>query len=223
MISLMRIKDLQKIDLPREKFEKYGSRKLSDHELLAILLGSGIKGLNVLELSKKIVKTISKIGIGNITLENLLEIKGLGKAKAISILASIEFAKRVLENKNPEILSAEQVWQLTTDINSSMKEHFVVFYIDSQNKLIERRIVSIGILNASLVHPREVFEPALTLSASHIILCHNHPSGTLEPSREDFDVTKRLVTAGKILGMEVVDHVIVGKQGYKSLKEKLLL
>lgn len=217
----MRIKDLQKIDLPREKFEKYGPTKLQDHELLAILLGSGIKGLNVLELSKKILKVIAKIGITHITLDDLLAIKGLGHAKAISILASIHLVDRMTNHHHREILNPESVWLLCNDIKDSKKEHFIAFYIDAQNKLIERRIISVGILDASIVHPREVFEPALQLSAASIIVAHNHPSGSLEPSDADIEVTRRLVEAGKLLGVEVVDHVIVAKQGYKSLKQKL--
>lgn len=217
----MKIKELDKHDLPREKFEKYGPSKLQDYELLAILLGSGIKGLNVLELSKKILKVISRIGIGNITLDELVKIKGLGHAKAISILASIHLVDRITNHRHREIVNPESVWLLCNDIKNSKKEHFVAFYIDAQNTLIERRIISVGILDASIVHPREVFEPALQLSAASIIVAHNHPSGSLEPSDADIEVTRRLVEAGKLLGVEVVDHVIVTKERFASIRNKL--
>lgn len=212
----MKIKDLPKIDLPREKLQKYGVNKLTDFELLAILLGSGIKGLNVLQLSKKILVIIRKIGLNKITLEDLLKIKGLGKAKASQILSAVEIGGRL--NKKQEILSSKDVWNLCIDIRDSKKEHFIAFYLNVQNCLIERQIISVGTLNSSLVHPREVFEPAVRLSAASIIIAHNHPSGSRDASDEDLVITKKLVEAGKILGIEIVDHVIVVKNSYMSFK-----
>ena len=219
----MKIKDLPKIDRPREKLEKYGVKKLTEFELLAILLGSGIKGLNVIQLSKKILSIIQKIGIKKITLEDLLKIKGMGKAKASQILATIELGRRLQADKRREILSAEDIWNLCADIRDSKKEHFAAFYIDTQNCLIERQIISIGTLNASLVHPREVFEPAVRLFASSVILTHNHPSGNCEPSQDDIEITKRLTEAGKILGMDIADHVIITKDKFLSFKEQNLI
>ena len=212
----MKIKDLPKIDLPREKLQKYGVNKLTDFELLAILLGSGIKGLNVLQLSKKILVIIRKIGLNKITLEDLLKIKGLGKAKASQILSAVEIGGRL--NKKQEILSSKDVWNLCIDIRDSKKEHFIAFYLNVQNCLIERQIISVGTLNSSLVLPREVFEPAVRLSAASIIIAHNHPSGSRDASDEDLVITKKLVEAGKILGIEIVDHVIVVKNSYMSFK-----
>jgi DNA repair protein RadC len=219
----MKIKDLAKVDRPREKLEKYGSDKLTNPELLAVLLGSGIKGLNVIELSKKIVKMIERTGADKISLENLLKEKGLGKAKALQVIAALEFGKRLNSGQKPEILSAEDVWKLSTDIRNSKKEHFLAFYLDAQNKLIERQIISIGTLNASLVHPREVFEPAITLHAASIIVAHNHPSGDIKPSDDDLAITKRLIEAGKILGIELVDHIIFSESGFLSLRDKNLI
>jgi DNA repair protein RadC len=218
---MTKIKDLQKVDMPREKLQKYGVGKLDDYELLAILLGSGIEGLNVLQLSKKILFAVKKAGKDKITLEDLLKIKGLGKAKASQILAIIELAKR-LTSETLEILSAEDVWKLCGDIRESKKEHFVAFYLDTQNRLIERQIISIGTLTASLVHPREVFEPSVSLRAASVVVAHNHPSGNLEPSQEDKEITKRLEESGKILGIELSDHVIVSKTGYFSFQDKIL-
>lgn len=219
----MKIKDLEKINLPREKLAKYGPEKLKDYELLAILLGSGIKGLNVLELSKKILRAVQKIGIKKITLDDLLEIKGLGKAKASQIFALLELGKRLNTENKIEILSSQDIWNACADIRESKKEHFVVFYLDTQNRLIERQIISIGTLNSSLVHPREVFEPAVRLSSSSIVIAHNHPSGVLDPSVEDKEVTIRLQKAGEIVGIELTDHIIMTKTGYSSFKKEKLI
>jgi DNA repair protein RadC len=196
---------------------------LANHELLAVLLGSGIKGLNVVELSKKIVREIEKTGADKITLEKLLREKGLGKAKSLQVIAALEFGKRMSSGQLPEILSAADVWKLCADIHNSKKEHFVVFYLDARNRLIERQIVSVGILNASLVHPREVFEPAVALRAAGIIAVHNHPSGSLDPSEHDSAITKRLAESGKIMGIGLLDHIIVSTAGFMSFKEKNLM
>ena len=214
----MKLKSLAKVDLPREKLQKYGVNKLQDHELLALLLGSGIKDVNVLQLSKKILTIVAKMGTDKITLEQLLEIKGLSQAKASQIIAVIELGRRLHTNRNPEVLSAQDIWNLCADFRESKKEHFVAFYLDTQSRLIERQIISIGTLNTSLVHPREVFEPAIKLSVASIIVAHNHPSGLLEPSKEDKQVTERLKQSGELLGIEIVDHIILSKSGYKSLK-----
>ncbi|MBU4480506.1 DNA repair protein RadC [Patescibacteria group bacterium] len=148
----------------------------------------------------------------------MLKIKGLGKAKASQILSAIELVKRLQSNETREILSPEDIWKLCSDIRDSKKEHFVAFYIDTQNNLIERQIISIGTLNASLVHPREIFEPAVKHSSASIIIAHNHPSGNCEPSQEDMEITKRLTEAGKILGIEILDHIIIAKNQFLSLK-----
>jgi len=219
-----KIKDLPKVDRPREKLEKYGTEKLSNKELLAIILGAGIKGTNVIELSQKVLQTISKIGINEITIKDLLEIKGLGKTKSGQIISSIEIGRRLLNNKKSElILSPKDVWEKMEDLRDSKKEHFVIFYLDIRNQVIKREIISIGILNASLIHPREVFEPAIRNSTAQIIMAHNHPSDITEPSEEDRKVTKRLVEAGKLLGIDILDHIIVTKTAYFSHKTELLM
>ncbi len=206
---MSRIKGVSKVDMPREKLEKYGPDKLTDSELLALLLGSGIKGLNVLQLSKKILRLIEKVGVEKITFRTLLEEKGLGRAKASQIIAVLALGKRLQNKEKPEILTPQDVWKLCADFRDSKREHFAAFYLDTQGRVIERQIVSIGTLDASLVHPREVFEPAVSLRAASIIVAHNHPSGNLEPSREDIEITKQLVEAGKILDIQIIDHVIV--------------
>ncbi|MBP7060991.1 MAG: DNA repair protein RadC [Candidatus Moranbacteria bacterium] len=212
-----RIKDTPKIDQPREKLEKYGPEKLTDSELLALLLGSGIKGLNVLQLAKKILKLIEKVGVEKVTLEILLEEKGLGKAKASQIIAVLALAKRLMNKEKPEILTPQDVWKLCADFRESKREHFAAFYLDTQGRVIERQIISIGTLDTSLVHPREVFEPAVSLRAASIVVAHNHPSGTLEPSQEDRALTLRLNEAGKILGIYLDQHVIVTQASFRGL------
>lgn len=215
----MKLKQLPRIDLPREKLEKYGTQKMHDYELLAILLGSGVQGVNVLELSRKVLQVMQKKGSQNVSLGDLLDIKGLGKAKALQILSVIELGKRFSKTEQVEILFPKDVWLLCSDIKDSKKEHLVVFYLDTQNRLIERVIVSVGILDASLVHPREVFEPAIRLHASSIIIAHNHPSGSLESSIEDIEVTKRLVEAGELLGVQMQDHLVITVKGFCSVCE----
>ena len=213
----MKVKSLPKIDLPREKLQKYGVGKLADYELIAILLGSGIEGTNVLELSKKITKLTKETGLENLTIDMLMEIHGLGKAKAGQIIAALEYGRRAYAEKNEVVLNQEKVFELCSDIRDSKREHFVVFYLNSRNAVIAREVISIGILDASLVHPREVFEPALRHSAARVCLVHNHPSGSLLPSSNDELLTDQLVQAGKLMGIQVVDHLILTKTNYHSL------
>jgi len=213
----MKLTELKKTELPREKMEKYGAKRLKNFELIAIILGSGIKGCNVLELARKIEKLLTQKSANNVTLENLQKIRGLGKAKAIQILAVISLVDRLGNEHNQELLSAKDIWNLCADFRSSKKEHVVAFYLDTQQKLIERRIVSIGTLDSSVVHPREIFEPALQLSAAGVVLTHNHPSGNLEPSDQDIMITKRVADAGDLLGITLVDHIIVSDKEFKII------
>lgn len=214
----MKIKDFPKIDRPREKLEKYGPGKLADAELLAILLRTGTKDLNVLKLSQKILQKFEKEKIVEISIEELKKIHGLGPTKACEIVACFELGKRMLKDKKSSILlSPKDVWERMEDIRGSKKEHFVVFYLDSRNQEIQRDIVSVGTLNESLVHPREVFEGAIKYNAASIIIAHNHPSGDLEPSQDDIEITKKLIHAGKILDIKIIDHLIVTKTGVNSV------
>lgn len=213
-----RMKDIPKVDMPREKLEKYGPEKLTDGELLALLLGSGIKGLNVLQLARKILKLIEKVGVEKVTLPMLLQEKGLGHAKASQIVAVLALGKRLHEKIKPEILTPQDVWKLCADFRESKREHFVAFYLDTQGRVIERQIISIGTLDTSLVHPREVFEPAVSLRAASVIVAHNHPSENLASSEEDRDITHRLREAGKILDIRLIDHVVVTGEGWKAIE-----
>jgi DNA repair protein RadC len=213
----MKIKEKPKVERPREKLEKYGPEKLKDAELLAILLRTGTKELDVMKLSQKILRDFQDEKILDATIDELQNIHGLGLAKACEIVACLEFGKRKLKGKKTNILlTPEDVWEAMADIRGSKKEHFVVFYLDSRNQEIKREIISIGTISASLVHPREVFESAIKNNASSIILAHNHPSGDTEPSQDDIEVTKKLIHAGKILDIRVVDHVIVTDKEFKN-------
>ena len=220
----MPIKNLHKIEMPRERLIKYGPGKLKDEELLAILLRTGPAGLGVMDLAKKILGEYKGTSLANATVKDLMAVKGLAEAKACEIVACFELGRRLLKDKQAVlVLSPRDVWDQCKDIRESKKEHFVVFFLDTQNQEIRWEIISVGTLNASLIHPREVFEPAVKHLCSHIIVAHNHPSGSLEPSEEDISVTKRLYDAGRVVGIDVLDHVIVTKTGYMSFKEKNLL
>lgn len=221
---MTKIKDLPKILRPREKLLKYGPGKLSNSELLAILLRTGRKGANVVELAKKILSRYGSQNLPNLGIKELQQFPGIGPVKSCEIVACFELGKRLLQRKQAEIyLKPKDVWNELKDLRSHKKEHFVIFYLDSRNQEIKRETVSIGSLNANLVHPREVFEPAVKSLAAQIILAHNHPSGDTQPSEDDLEITKRLSEAGKILGIEIVDHVVVTKNGFFSFAEKHLL
>ncbi|RJP46936.1 MAG: JAB domain-containing protein [Armatimonadetes bacterium] len=220
----MKIKDLPRIERPREKLVKYGPEKLTNSELLAILLGTGSKGVNVIEFANKILKKFSGDGLTKANVKDLRNTAGLGEAKACEIVACFELGKRLLKEKKAElILSAEDVWEQLKDIRNHKKEHFVIFYLDTRNQEIAREIISVGSLNANLVHPREVFEPAVRNLAGQIIIAHNHPSGNPEPSDEDLEITQKLVESGKILGIEIIDHVVVADKLFMSFKDRFLL
>ncbi|OGH89099.1 MAG: hypothetical protein A2537_01585 [Candidatus Magasanikbacteria bacterium RIFOXYD2_FULL_36_9] len=207
---MIKIKDIPKFDRPREKMEKYGQGKLTDVELLAILLRTGTKNLNVLKLSQKILKKFENKKIIDITINELKSIHGLGVAKSCEIIACFELGRRMLKDKKTSILlTPKDVWERMQDIRSSKKEHFVVFYLDSRSQEIQREIISVGTLNESLVHPREVFENAIKNNAAAIIIAHNHPSGDLKPSQSDIEITNKLIHAGKILDIKVIAHIIV--------------
>jgi len=214
---MLKVKDKPKIERPREKLEKYGAGKLKESELLAILLRSGTKDLDVMKLSQKILRDFKDDKILEASVEALQNIHGLGLAKACEIVACFELGRRKLKGKKTNILlKSKDVWDTMVDIRGSKKEHFVVFYLNSRNQEIKREIISVGTVSASLVHPREVFEGAIKNNASSIIVAHNHPSGDTAPSQDDTEVTKKLVLAGKILDIKIIDHVIVTDKEFKS-------
>ena len=210
------------VDMPREKLERLGPEALRDEELLAILLRTGYEGRNVLEISRGIVKRYPVNKLVDMDLKELTTIKGIGRAKAAGLVAGFELAKRGLNQGigiEPSITSPVDVLGFLTDIKDRRKEYFVALFLNARNQVICREDVSVGSLNASLVHPREVFAPAVGSSAASVILAHNHPSGDVTPSREDIELTRRMVQAGEIMGIEVLDHLIVGSERFLSMKE----
>jgi DNA repair protein RadC len=217
------IQDLEEINKPREKLYKKGAQALKDYELLSVLLGSGVKGKDVISLSKEIIKLLEK-DFTTITLEMLTNIHGLGKAKAAQILSSIELSKRYLSDKQKiRISSSRDVYEELIPYKDKQQEYFLAIYLDGANHLVNTEVISIGTLNQSLVHPREVFSYAIEKRCASIILAHNHPSGELNPSLSDINVTKRLQESGKILGIDILDHVIFTSDGFYSFKEEGIL
>jgi len=214
-----KIKNLHPIEKPLEKLLRYGAEKLSMVELLAVIFRTGIKNKGVLELAEEVSRIFDIKNLKSMSFEKLRSIKGIGKVKLGQVLALIEIAKRLNNSQEIYIQSPEDVFRLMSNYLNSKKEHFVAFYLNTRLSLIKQELISIGILNASMVHPREVFEPAIRYLASSIIVAHNHPSGSLEPSNADIEVSLKLRESGKILGIELVDHIIVSKNGWYSFKD----
>jgi len=213
---------LHRIEKPREKLARGGPGALKDEELLAILLRTGYKGKDVLTLSRELVRKHPGKQLFELSFEELAKIKGVGDTRAATLLAAWELARRHSGSGDEaaSVQTPKDVCQHLAEIRDRKKENFVVLYLDTRNRLAHKEFVSIGTLNASLVHPREVFEPALRHSAASVILAHNHPSGDPTPSEEDRRLTKRLAQAGELLGIEVLDHVIVSAQKHHSFREK---
>lgn len=224
-VSSIMIKDVPKEDRPRERLLKFGSSHLSNQELLAILLGSGTKRESVMDLSNRVLMHFEGIKLlSDASIEEFTAIKGIGPAKGISMLAAIELGKRMSRYKSDEryiIRSPEDgADYIMEEMRSLMQEHFVVIFLNTKNQIIHSQTIFIGSLNASIVHPREVFREAVRRSAASIICAHNHPSGDPTPSQEDIHVTRRLVESGKMIGIELLDHLIIGDRKFVSLKEK---
>jgi len=221
-----KIKDLPEFERPREKLILKGPQNLKDEELLAILLGTGVEGKNVIEVAKQILRKYSKKRLLKMRYEDLSKIKGIGPAKACTILAAQELIKRALKIQDetlPIINSVKDVIAQAVYMRDKTREHFMTIYLNARNEMIFKKPMFIGTLNASLVHPREIFQEALKQNAASVILVHNHPSGDPEPSQDDLEVTKRLTEAGKIMGIDVLDHVIITKTKFFSFKEKKLI
>jgi DNA repair protein RadC len=222
------VHDLPLSERPRERLLKLGSEALSAQEILAIILGRGIKGESVMVTSQKLLSKFGNLkGIANASMEELTQISGIGPAKAAQIKAAVELSKRLEssadEGQKPALKSPEDVVNIVRgQLKGKKKEHFLVLCLDTRNHLINCKSVSMGSLDTSVVHPREAFKEAISSSAASVIFVHNHPSGDPEPSEEDIELTKRLAKAGEIVGIEVLDHIIVCDKSYLSLKAKNL-
>ena len=219
----IRIHDLPKDERPRERLIKNGASTLSDSELLAIILRTGSKQENVINLSQRILKEYNIKQLSQINLTQLMKVHGIKESKAAQIAACFEIARR-LESFNDEdkqkINSPEDVYRrIYPKMREQKKELFIELCLDTKNQVIKEETISVGSLNANIVHPREVFKLALAESAAHIIVAHNHPSGDPTPSREDIEITKKLVDTGTIMGITLLDHVIIGDGRHFSMKE----
>ncbi|MBM7648947.1 DNA repair protein RadC [Bacillus ectoiniformans] len=223
--EIMMIRDVPPADRPRERMRTGGAGSLSNHELLAILLRSGTKNESVLQVANRVLQAFEGLRmLKDASLEEITAIKGIGEAKAIQIMAALELGRRVSDLKFEEryvIRSPEDgANYVMEDMRFLSQEHFVALYLNTKNQVLHKQTLFIGSLNASIVHPREVFKEAFRRSAASVICIHNHPSGDPAPSREDIEVTKRLAECGKILGIDLLDHLIIGEKKYVSLKEK---
>lgn len=208
-----RPKDLR----PREKLQKRGVNSLSDYELIMAIIGSGNAVADVTQIAREVLKVIKQRGV-DLHYEDLTSIKALGPAKAAQLMAGYELWRRRLQAvEQPTIDNISDVVAQLSDIRNKKQEYFVCLSLDGANRLISRRIVTVGILNASLVHPREVFADVITDRAAGVIVAHNHPSGTIEPSPEDIQTTKRLKQAAELLGIGFYDHIIVTADDYRSI------
>ncbi|MEK4700590.1 DNA repair protein RadC [Solibacillus sp. FSL R7-0668] len=221
----MKIHDVHEADRPRERLLRQGAKSLSNQELIAILLGTGTKHESVLAVANRVLLTFEKLhNLKFATLEEMTEIKGIGEAKAVLLLAAIELGRRLASKEGEQrytIRSPEDAANfLMQDMTSLQQEHFVVLFLNVKNQILHKKTIFVGSLNASIVHPREIFREAVKRSAASIICAHNHPSGVPTPSPEDIDVTTRLYEAGKIVGVDLLDHVIIGDHQFISMKEK---
>lgn len=218
----MKIKDLPEQNRPRERFLERGVEALSDAELFAILLRTGTRGENVIEMSNRLINEYGLDKLFDCSLKELQEINGIGQSKAMQILAMNEILKRIHLSEKPinKITCAGDVFKLFHDrLKDKKEEHFYVLMLSTKNHIIKEEFVSKGVLDSAIIHPREIFKPAIRHSASRIILVHNHPSGDPSPSEEDLEITKKLIESGKLIDIKVLDHVIVGRDGYYSFKE----
>jgi len=228
MEKAIRVMDLPENERPRERILRYGAKVLSNGELLAIILRTGTTNENVLNLSNRVIKNCGGLnGILNTSAEGFMSISGIGKAKAAQILALVEVSKRFKSFQSGESIKITQPVDAANivmeELRSMKKECLKLIMMNTKNIIISIKDVSIGSLNSSIVHPREVFTEAIKNSSASIIICHNHPSGDPTPSNEDINIKYRLRECGKLLGIELVDHIIIGEGSYISLKEKGIL
>ena len=219
--------DLPRTERPRERFELYGPEALSAYELLAIILGNGIKGESVLLVAQKVLKAFCNLKeLSQASIEELSRVKGIGFARAVQIKAIFELGKRIEQNQDEKtiISSPADVAKIVGPrLNHKQKEHFLLLSLDTRNTVKKISEITVGILDSSLIHPREVFKEAIQSLASSIILVHNHPSGNPNPSEADIEVTKKIAEAGSIIGIKVLDHVITAGQEIYSFQENELV
>ena len=213
-----RIDQIPEADRPREKLLRKGARALSDQELLAVLLGKGTPGMDVMTLAGKLARAIDEKGL-DVQCEDLTQFEGVGDAKATLLLAAIEFARRRIKPEGIKIETPADLLPQIRHYADRKQEHFLCATINGANEVMNIRVVSIGLIDRSPAHPREVFADAIADRACAIIVAHNHPNGSLEPSASDLDVTKQLKGAGEVVGISLLDHIIFNRLGYFSFLE----
>ena len=221
----MKIKDLPESSKPRERFLKHGPEALSDAELFAIILRTGLVGENVMEMSNRLISKFGLVNLFDCSLKELQQIKGIGPNKAMQLLAIAELGKRYDQEKNAvkKISCAEDVFKLFhTRLRDKKQEHFYLIMLNNQNNIMGEQLVTMGTLDSSVIDSREIFKHVIKNSIAKVILVHNHPGGDPNPSEEDLEVTKDLIESGNLLGIKVLDHVIIGREGFWSWKDKKL-
>jgi len=216
------IQEIPEADRPREKLLRKGAKALNDQELLAILLGKGTPGMDVMTLATKLVRLVDEKGM-DVKAEDLSQLPGVGNAKATLILAAIEFARRRIKPDGAKIETPADLLPHVRHYADRKQEHFLCASINGANEILNVRVVSIGLIDRTPVHPREVFADALSDRASAIIVAHNHPSGGLDPSASDIEVTAQLKAAGAIVGIELLDHIVFNRTNYFSFLESGML
>lgn len=216
------IKELPIEERPRERFKKYGVKALSNEELISIILRTGSHNKSVKELSTDLLKKINIHELNNTNYQQIKNIKGIGEVKAITLLSAIELGKRVTSKKEEKyhITSSKDVYDLIkNEMINELQEKLIVLYLDNRNNLIDKKTIFIGTVNQSSIHPRDVFREAVKLNSVKIILSHNHPAGSIEPSYSDLHMTNKFISIGKLMEIEVLDHLIIGNNDYYSFKE----
>jgi DNA repair protein RadC len=217
----MRLEAVATASRPRERLARYGASHLRDYELMAVLLGSGNRRSDVLQTAERLIRKHKPEDLAQLTVGDLKKLPGIGPAKACSIAAAFELGRRVHTRREIEIRISQprEAFDLVRDLGRARKEHLVALYLDARNCLIHRETISIGGLNTTRTHPREILHPAIVHLALGFILIHNHPSGDLTPSRDDIEFTRSVARAAELMGLTLYDHLIVSRKGYVSLKE----
>lgn len=221
-MTMKNIKDLPAHNRPREKLKERGASALTDEELVAAILGRGVEGQDLGTISRRVAKLIRKHK-EKLSVDHLTAVRGMGLAKAAQILSAFELARRHLIKDTVKITGAQDVMPLLADIADKKQEHFVCISLNGAHEVIKKRIVTIGLVDRSQVHPREVYADVISDRAAAVIFAHNHPSGDLKPSNSDLKIHEQLTEAGKILGIRILDHLIVTRKGYYSFQEAGLI
>ncbi|MDO4670507.1 MAG: DNA repair protein RadC [Aerococcus sp.] len=228
MEGSLRIKEMPEMMRPRERMAAYGSEALPTYELLAVLLGSGQQGENAVQLAMRLLNHFETLfALKHATYEELTQISGIGPSKALRLMASIALGERIEREKRLKhgpITSCEAAGNYFVSVLKDLEqEHVVVLFLNTKNEILRQKTIFIGSLNTSVAHPREIFKEAVRTASAHIIVAHNHPSGNTEPSQADLDFTERLVQAGEMIGIDVLDHLIIGETGFFSMRAEGLL